>query len=77
MVWYGFERMIVEGLRTDSLYLPFQIAGVEIRVSQALSALLFLIGIILLIKNIKKEESFYANHRRKKSVGSGKGASKA
>lgn len=23
LVWYGFERMIVEGLRTDSLYTPF------------------------------------------------------
>ena len=77
LAWYGFERMIVEGLRTDSLYLPFQIAGVDIRVSQVLSALLFVIGIILLIKNIKKEDSFYANYRRKKSVGSGKRKSKA
>ncbi len=77
LVWYGFERMIVEGLRTDSLYLPFQIAGFDVRVSQVLSGLLFVIGIILLIKNRKKEDSFYANYRRKKSVGTGKGKSKA
>ena len=77
LVWYGFERMIVEGLRTDSLYLPFQIAGFDVRVSQVLSALLFIIGIILLIKNRKKEDSFYANYRRKKSVGTGKRKSKA
>lgn len=77
LVWYGFERMIVEGLRTDSLYLPFQIAGFDVRVSQVLSGLLLVIGIILLIKNRKKEDSFYANYRRKKSVGTGKGKSKA
>ncbi|MGN0536649.1 MAG: prolipoprotein diacylglyceryl transferase [Acutalibacteraceae bacterium] len=45
LVWYGFERMIVEGLRTDSLYLPFG----DIRVSQLLAALTCVIGIVLLI----------------------------
>ena len=45
MVWYGFERMLVEGLRTDSLYLPFA----DIRVSQLVSAVIFLSGIALLI----------------------------
>lgn len=45
LVWYGFERMIVEGLRTDSLYLPFG----NIRVSQLLSAILVIIGIVLLV----------------------------
>lgn len=44
-VWYGVERMIVEGLRTDSLY----IAGTTIRVSQALSAAIALICAILLV----------------------------
>lgn len=77
LVWYGFERMIVEGLRTDSLYLPFRVFGMDIRVSQVLSGLLLIIGVVLLIKNIKKEDSFYANYRRKKSVGSGKRKSKA
>ncbi len=42
---YGFERMIVEGLRTDSLMLG------PIRISQALSIAILILGIILLIKN--------------------------
>ena len=54
MVWYGFERMIVEGLRTDSLYMPFTIFGYTPRVSQVLSACIFLTGIILLIVFRKK-----------------------
>ena len=72
LVWYGFERMIVEGLRTDSLYLPFQIFGMDIRVSQLLSFILFVVGIILLIINRKREDSYYANYRRKNGIGSGK-----
>ncbi len=36
LIWYGFGRFFIEGMRTDSLYL---FGG--IRVSQALSALLF------------------------------------
>ncbi len=67
LVWYGFERTIVEGLRTDSLYLPFQLFGMDIRVSQLLSLAIFITGIILLIINRKKEDSFYADYRRKKS----------
>jgi phosphatidylglycerol:prolipoprotein diacylglycerol transferase len=67
LVWYGFERTLVEGLRTDSLYLPFQLFGMDIRVSQLLSLAIFITGIILLIINRKKEDSFYANYRRKKS----------
>ena len=67
LVWYGFERTIVEGLRTDSLYLPFQVLGMDIRVSQLLSLAIFITGIILLIINRKKEDSFYADYRRKKS----------
>lgn len=67
LVWYGFERTIVEGLRTDSLYLPFQLFGMDIRVSQLLSLVIFITGIILLIINRKKEDSFYADYRRKES----------
>lgn len=44
-VWYGLERMVVEGLRTDSLYIP----GTPIRVSQALSALIVAVAAIALI----------------------------
>ncbi len=45
MVWYGIERMIVEGLRTDSLYTPF----LGLRVSQVIAAVTALTGIVLLI----------------------------
>lgn len=76
LVWYGFERMIVEGLRTDSLYLPFSPFGFDIRVSQLLSLLIFLIGIILLILNRKKEDPFYADYRRKKGIDTGQRRSK-
>jgi phosphatidylglycerol:prolipoprotein diacylglycerol transferase len=43
LVWYGVERFVVEGLRTDSLY----IGG--LRVSQVLAILTAVIGIVLLI----------------------------
>ena len=75
LVWYGFERMIVEGLRTDSLYLPFEIFGMPIRVSQVLSALILIFGIVMLIINRKKEDKFYDNYRRKKGVRRSKRAS--
>lgn len=58
IVWYGFERTVVEGLRTDSLYLPFA----PIRVSQLLSLLLFATGIVLLIYNyVRLNKSKSAN----------------
>ncbi len=47
LVWYGFERTLVEGLRTDSLMLPFA----NIRVSQILSCVIFVAGVMLLIFN--------------------------
>ena len=47
-IGYGFVRMIIEGLRTDSLMLG------PIRVSQALSAVLLIIAIALYIKKNKK-----------------------
>ncbi|WP_159795550.1 prolipoprotein diacylglyceryl transferase [Streptococcus halichoeri] len=39
LIWYGFGRMIIEGMRTDSLYF------MGIRVSQLLSLVLILVGI--------------------------------
>ena len=77
LVWYGFERMLVEGLRTDSLYAHFELFGYPVRVSQLLSLVIFIIGVIMLIVNIKKEDPFYANYRRKKGIGSGKRKRKA
>lgn len=41
--WYGIERFFIEGLRTDSLMIG------TIRVSQALSALLVVVSVVLLI----------------------------
>ena len=76
LVWYGFERMIVEGLRTDSLYLPFSIFGYDIRVSQALSVVLVVTGIILLIVNRKKDDGMQ-NYQSKKKKSAAKKKSKA
>lgn len=76
LVWYGFERMFVEGLRTDSLYLPFQLFGMDIRVSQVLSFAIFVTGLVMLIINRNKEDSFYADYRRKNGIGTGKRRSK-
>ena len=45
LVWYGAERMLVEGLRTDSLYTPL----LGLRVSQIIAAVTMLTGIVLLI----------------------------
>jgi len=50
LIWYGFGRFFIEGMRTDSLYL----FG-DIRVSQALSALLFIGAIAVLIWRRKKQ----------------------
>ncbi|MCQ2487795.1 MAG: prolipoprotein diacylglyceryl transferase [Clostridia bacterium] len=49
-VWYGFERSIVEGLRTDSLYIP----NTNLRVSQLLSIALCVICLVLLIVKFLK-----------------------
>ena len=52
-IWYGIGRFFIEGLRTDSLYL------FNIRVSQLLSLLLViggLIGLILIYKGEKNEK---------------------
>ena len=47
-VWYGLERALVEGLRTDSLYIgPF-------RVSQLLSVLVVKVCAVLLTVKLKK-----------------------
>lgn len=57
--WYGFGRMLIEGLRTDSLY----IGSTGIRVSQLLGFLLFIGGAALLIyfghKNKGKTHDVY------------------
>lgn len=49
-IWYGAERAVVEGFRTDSLY----IAGTTLRVSQVLSAVLAVVCLVILICLLKK-----------------------
>lgn len=45
VAWYGIGRAMIEGLRTDSLYIP----GTMIRVSQLLAALSAVVAIVLLV----------------------------
>lgn len=56
IVWYGTERFFVEGLRTDSLMLPY----VNLRVSQVLAAASIVISVIILIYFKNKK-----NHAKK------------
>lgn len=44
-VWYGVERAVVEGLRTDSLYIP----GTTLRTSQVLSMVIAAVCAVLLV----------------------------
>ena len=52
LIWYGFGRMLIEGLRTDSLWL---IPG-SIRVSQLLAALTLVVGAVLYFINRSRLE---------------------
>lgn len=65
MVWYGFERMIVEGLRTDSLYTPF----FNLRVSQIFSLVIMIVGVVFLIINRVKKKDTIAVPIQKKVKG--------
>ncbi len=56
ITWYGFGRMFIEGLRTDSLMLG------NIRVSQILGGLTFLVGLVLMIVNLKRAKDYEASH---------------
>ena len=50
LIWYGFGRALIEGMRGDSLF----IGNSPIRVSQALSIVMLLIGVGLLVWNLVK-----------------------
>ncbi len=53
MIWYGLGRAVIEGLRSDSLY----IAGNEnLRVSQILAAVVCVAGIVLMTVNLIKRK---------------------
>lgn len=60
LIWYGIERFIVEGLRTDSLMLG------PIRIAQLVSIIALIIGMIIVIKQqntkkLYKETNFIKN----------------
>ena len=48
IAWYGFGRMLIEGLRTDSLYV-----GV-FRISQVVGFVCFVVGALMLVLNLLK-----------------------
>ena len=53
LIWYGFGRMVIEGMRTDSLMF------FGLRVSQWLSALLIGLGIYIIFYQNQKKAPFY------------------
>ena len=50
VVWYGLGRAFIEGLRTDSLYIP----GTQLRVSQVLAAASCLAAVAVLVYFVLK-----------------------
>ena len=48
MTWYGFGRMLIEGLRADSLYVG------SIRISQLVGFVTFVVGAVLIIVNLRR-----------------------
>ena len=45
IAWYGFIRFFIEGLRTDSLYIP----GINLKVSQVVAAASVIAAVAILI----------------------------
>jgi len=56
LIWYGVERWIIESFRSDSLMLG------PIKIAQLISFLFLVIGIYLLLKNIKSNR-YYKKER--------------
>lgn len=54
LIWYGFGRMLIEGLRTDSLMLG------SFRISQLVGLLSVILGIVLIV--------FYSTRAKKKAA---------
>lgn len=53
LIWYGSGRLVIEGMRTDSLMF------LGIRISQYVSALLIIIGLIFVIKKTSSKGISY------------------
>jgi phosphatidylglycerol:prolipoprotein diacylglycerol transferase len=47
--WYGLGRMLIEGLRTDSLMLILPGIGIDLRISQVIGGLSLFAGLIIII----------------------------
>lgn len=52
MMWYGFGRFFIEGLRTDSLYL-----FANVRVSQVVAVMTFAVGLVLTVVMWKRSDA--------------------
>ena len=59
LIWYGFGRMIIEGMRTDSLMF------FGLRVSQWLSVVLIGLGIFIILYQNRKKAPFYHTEEEK------------
>ena len=57
LIWYGFGRMIIEGMRTDSLMFS------GLRVSQWLSMILILVGLVIIIYQQRKKAPYYLEEK--------------
>ena len=66
--WYGLGRSFIEGLRTDSLYIP----GTPIRVSQLLAAVTCAVAVLVLVyKGMKPQDpaNLYVNRKKAEQEG--------
>jgi prolipoprotein diacylglyceryltransferase len=55
IAWYGFGRMFIEGLRTDSLYVG------PIRISQLVGLVCFIVGTAVIVVNLIRAKKRAAN----------------
>ena len=70
MAWYGAGRAVIEGLRTDSLYIP----GTDLRVSQIVAAVGCVTALIILtVQAFRKHdpEKLFVNRAGRRGVCSG------
>lgn len=58
LIWYGLGRALIEGMRTDSLYWG------PIRVSQALSIIICILGVVIGLYRRKNGQSYYTENLR-------------
>lgn len=66
-MWYGAGRSWIEGLRTDSLYIP----GTELRISQVVAAVSMIAGFIILLYNSARRHREPYVKRAAAAVGAG------